>query len=277
METRMTLIGTDKKISSDPLHPFHQRFYSPQLIKPALVNHQYMNEETELPGAAAKPGDDEVKKTSLLRTLVSLALFIAIYYWIFQSWFAVVSLVAVIIFHEAGHFAAMKFFGYKSVNMTFVPFVGAYVSGQATDLSRKNKLIVLLAGPVPGIILGCILFYLYLHYHERIYLQLSMPFLLLNVFNLLPVFPLDGGQFFQTLFFTGSRIFQLFFLYVSIAVLIYLFVKLNYSWPLLFIALLVFYRIGVFILSIRSVTGWMNSALIMPALTMTLQTMSTGK
>jgi stage IV sporulation protein FB len=152
-----------------------------------------MNEENESIALANKPEEGEVKKTSLSRTLISLALFIALDYWIFKSWFAVLLLVSVIFIHEAGHFIAMKFFGYKAVNMTFVPFVGAYVSGTATNLSKKNKLIVLLAGPVPGIIIGSILFYLYRNNYDPLYFQLAAPFLLLNVFNLLPVFPLDGG------------------------------------------------------------------------------------
>ena len=153
------------------------------------------NEPIEL---IQKP-EDEQRKTSLPRTLVSLALFIALDYWLFKSWYAVLLLVTVIFIHELGHFIAMKVFGYKSVNMTFVPFVGAYVSGQVINLSKKNKLIVLLAGPVPGIIIGCIIFYLHQQNFEAAYFKIALSFLALNLFNLLPIFPLDGGQFFQTL------------------------------------------------------------------------------
>ncbi|WP_462249702.1 site-2 protease family protein [Ferruginibacter sp.] len=203
-----------------------------------------MNEENEPATLVIKPEEEEVKKTSLSRTLISLALFIALDYWIFKSWFAVLLLVSVIFIHEAGHFIAMKFFGYKGVNMTFVPFVGAYVSGTATNLSRKNKLIVLLAGPLPGIIIGSILLLLYQNNYNETFRQLSILFLLLNVFNLLPVFPLDGGQFFQTLFFNGSRIIQLIFLSISLCSLIYFFFTLNYAWIFLIIAVLVLLRIG---------------------------------
>lgn len=202
-----------------------------------------MNEEVELPDATAKPEDDHVKKKSFLRTLMSLAVFIAVYYWIFRSWFAVASLVTVIVIHEAGHFIAMKFFGYRSVNMTFVPFVGAYVSGQAINLSRKNKLIVLLAGPVPGIVIGCTLFLLYMHNNNQLFFQLAMPFLLLNLFNLLPVFPLDGGQFLQALFFIGSRIVQMIFLLLSLGAILFFFFKFDHQWYLLVIAAMVLLRI----------------------------------
>ncbi len=203
-----------------------------------------MSEESEPVTLEAKPEEEAFKKTSLSRTLISLALFIALDYWIFKSWLAVLLLVTVIFIHEAGHFIAMKFFGYKGVNMTFVPFVGAYVSGTAINLSKKNKLIVLLAGPIPGIIIGCLLLFLYQKNYNETFRQLAVLFLLLNVFNLLPVFPLDGGQFFQTLFFNGSRLIQLFFLTVSFACLIYFFFKLDYAWPFLIIALLVLNRMG---------------------------------
>ena len=200
--------------------------------------------ENESETIAVKPREEAFKKTSFSRTLFSLALFIALDYWIFKSWFAVLLLVTVIFIHEAGHFIAMKFFGYHSVNMTFVPFVGAYVSGTATNLSKKNKLIVLLAGPLPGIIIGCTLLLLHQNNYNETFRQLAILFLLLNVFNLLPVFPLDGGQFFQTLFFNGSRVIQLIFLVVSFACLIYFFFKLDFTWAFLIIAFLVLLRIG---------------------------------
>jgi stage IV sporulation protein FB len=203
-----------------------------------------MTEEQESSQLVVKPGETAFKKTSLSRTLFSLALFIAVDYWIFQSWFAVLLLVTVIFIHELGHFIAMKIFGYKAVNMTFIPFVGAYVSGRATNLSRKNKLIVLLAGPVPGVIIGCASLYWYQTSFEYIYFQIALPFLLLNTFNLLPVFPLDGGQFFQALFFNGSRIIQLIFLTISLSALVYLFFKLDHAWGLLLVAVLVLMRMA---------------------------------
>ena len=110
----------------------------------------------------------------------------------------------------------MKIFGYKGVNMTFVPFVGAYVSGEAINLSKRNKIIVLLAGPLPGIVIGLFLFYLYQANFNSGYFRAALPFLLLNFFNLVPISPLDGGQIFETLFFSGSRIIQLIFLYISL-------------------------------------------------------------
>src|SRR5436190_22704845 len=99
--------------------------------------------------------------SSLLRTIVSMTIFIAVDYWIFRSWGAVILLVTVIFLHELGHLIAMKVFGYRGINMTFIPFLGAYVSGQATHFSKYKKIIMLLAGPLPGIIIGMVLLFLY--------------------------------------------------------------------------------------------------------------------
>ena len=180
--------------------------------------------------------------TSLLRTLISLGLFIAVDYMLFKSWQAVFLLVGVIFIHELGHFIAMKLFGYKGINMTFVPFVGAYVSGEATDFSKSKKIIMLLAGPIPGIVIGCVLFYLYQQNYDQYFWWASLSFLTLNLFNMLPVSPLDGGQIFETLFFSGNRIIQLLFLVASFVLIVYLAIVLK-LWLLLLIAVLLLLRI----------------------------------
>ena len=180
--------------------------------------------------------------SSLLRTILSLALFIAVDYWIFKSWQAVFLLVSVIFIHEFGHFIAMKIFGYKGINMTFVPFMGAYVSGEATHFSKYKKIIMLLAGPVPGIIIGMALLFLYQQNLNEYYYLAAVAFLLLNVFNLLPVSPLDGGQFIETLFFSGNQIIQIIFLFFSLAVVLYSLYAFQ-SWFLIIIAWLIFMRI----------------------------------
>lgn len=188
-----------------------------------------------------KPEPPE-QRSSLLRTLISLLLFIAVDYMIFKSWLAVLLLVGVILIHEMGHFIAMKAFGYTGVNMTFVPFVGAYVSGETSNFSKRNKIIMLLAGPLPGIVIGLVLFFLYRQGGSFVYFQASLLFLLLNVFNLVPVSPLDGGQFFETMFLSGGKKIQLWFLYISLAAVLFVVIRWE-LWSLILIAIFIFLRI----------------------------------
>src|SRR5262245_1742921 len=63
-------------------------------------------------------------------------------------------LVSVLLFHEAGHYAGMRLFGYRDVRMFFIPFFGAAVSGKRGDVAAWKEGIVLLLGPVPGIVVG---------------------------------------------------------------------------------------------------------------------------
>src|SRR3979409_137030 len=107
---------------------------------------QVSNTLPEVAEGLMKP-EEKSPTTSLGRTIISLVIYIALDYWIFKSWWAVLIFVTTIFVHEMGHFIAMKIFGYKGINMTFVPFVGAYVSGEAVNFSRTKKCIVLLAGP----------------------------------------------------------------------------------------------------------------------------------
>ena len=60
--------------------------------------------------------------------------------------------------HELGHFFAMKYFHYKDLGIFFIPLLGAYVSGSKREVSQKQSAIILLAGPLPGIIIGIALY-----------------------------------------------------------------------------------------------------------------------
>lgn len=79
--------------------------------------------------------------------------------------------------------------------------------------------MVLLAGPVPGIIIGLVLFALSGYYDDSMMLRLSYAFVLLNLLNLLPVYPLDGGQLIKTLFLGSKQLVSDIFVIASIVVI----------------------------------------------------------
>ncbi|WP_336517870.1 site-2 protease family protein [Pollutibacter soli] len=157
-----------------------------------------------------------------LKTLTGLLLYVLVYYAIFREFRHVILLIAVIVFHECGHFLVMKAYGYKDVRMLFIPFLGAFVSGKSEGISPAQKSIMILAGPIPGIIVGVILFFIYLAKPNPLLFEGTVLFLLLNGFNLLPVIPLDGGQLLQTLYFENNVIVQISFLLISALVVVLL-------------------------------------------------------
>src|SRR5437764_1045470 len=86
--------------------------------------------------------------------VVSLVAFAAIELAQSRSIAKLILLVAVLLFHELGHFVGMVGLGYRDVRMFFLPLFGAAVSGRRGGGSQTREAIVLLLGPVPGIGFG---------------------------------------------------------------------------------------------------------------------------
>jgi len=133
-------------------------------------------------------------------TLFSIIIFIASFLIFFTNQINFVFfLIFVLFFHEMGHFLFMKKFKYENVRMLFIPLMGAFVQGSKEKYSQRESLLVVLAGPIPGVIVGCITIVIASHYQLQWALTLSFIFLFLNTINLLPIDPLDGGQLFKLL------------------------------------------------------------------------------
>jgi len=77
---------------------------------------------------------------------------------------------------------------------------------------------VLLSGPVPGIIIGIIIYFIADRQNDWLFLRISYVFVLLNLFNLLPIYPLDGGQLLKTVFIGSREIISTVFIVISVAV-----------------------------------------------------------
>jgi stage IV sporulation protein FB len=174
-----------------------------------------------------------------LRSIVSLAVYLILGYTIFHSLPMLLLITAIIVFHELGHFFAMKFFKYKDLGIFFIPLLGAYVSGSKREVSQKESAVILLAGPLPGIIVGIICYLLSDRYPlfsiEGISLyQTSFLFIILNLINLLPVYPLDGGQLLNRVFLDEDSKLSTVFVFLSAALMCWL------AWKLKFWVLLVF-------------------------------------
>ena len=138
----------------------------------------------------------------------------------FKHWDALAILVGVLFVHELGHYLAMLAFGYGNVRMFFIPLLGAAVSGRGHGAAGWKKVVVALAGPLPGILAGGVLGGLGLYYHRPLLLRIAEMSLLLNGFNLLPVLPLDGGRVVQSLLFCRHWLLDVGFRVAAAAVLI---------------------------------------------------------
>jgi len=139
--------------------------------------------------------------------IVSLGLFIALFALVFSP-LQIACLVGVLLFHEAGHFVGMKWFGYCDVQMFFIPGFGAAVRGVKKDVPAWQEGIVLLLGPLPGLVLGCALF-IADQFSPSAILQTPAQWLVtINFFNLLPLGFLDGGRLCDRLLFQRSHLLE---------------------------------------------------------------------
>ncbi len=101
-------------------------------------------------GQLNRPPRRKLKFSILLVSLVLSALL-----WAQQfTWGQALALVVILLVHESGHALLMRAFGYRDMSMFFVPFVGAVVTGVASELPAWKQALVLLAGPVPGLLVG---------------------------------------------------------------------------------------------------------------------------
>jgi Zn-dependent protease len=171
-----------------------------------------------------KPPGEEPRSTAnvWLRSISSLLLYLAIGYYFFnQDWTLVLVLTGVVVFHELGHFLAMKIYNYTDLGIFFIPLVGAYASGKKKDVSQLQSSIILLAGPVPGILAGVLMFFIVDPGEYDFIFKVCRILVYLNLLNLLPIYPLDGGQLLNRLFLDNSELISKIFLFLSIAVMVW--------------------------------------------------------
>lgn len=121
--------------------------------------------------------------------LVSVAAYATI--WGFQ--FAL-GFVALIFVHEMGHVVALRRHGIKASAPMFIPFMGAVVWARSLGDDALTEARVGLAGPVFGSIAAAGVAIAGLLAHSDLLRALGYAGFLINLFNLLPVPPLDGGR-----------------------------------------------------------------------------------
>ena len=167
-----------------------------------------------------KPDIEEQSKTNINKSLLSLGLFILLFYFFIDDIQVLFLVVLILFIHEMGHFIAMKVFGYNGVNMFFIPLIGAMVTGEKDRISQLQRAIIVLAGPIPGVLIGCgIIAYAQTIGHAGAAVA-GFMFLLINVLNLLPLDPLDGGKLIETLFFSSNEKIKQVFLIASVVFMV---------------------------------------------------------
>lgn len=131
---------------------------------------------------------------------------LAAYSWLFSIEFAI-ALILCLVFHEYGHIKAMKHFGLKTKGIYLIPFVGGLALSDDKINTRWQDVVISIMGPFFGLILSIACLVGYWITDLEILAGLAVFNALLNLFNLLPVLPLDGGHVLKSIAFSiNSRV-----------------------------------------------------------------------
>jgi len=156
------------------------------------------------------------------KNLISLLPFLLLFGMLYQWDIGLLSMITgIILIHELGHAIAMKIFQYHDVSILFIPLLGGAATGEKMEPSQKEECIVLLSGPLPGIILGTLLWIFPIELEWMNTNKLAIYLVVINVFNLLPVLPLDGGRLLKNLYFEKNDTITRIFLFLSLGALVY--------------------------------------------------------
>ena len=133
------------------------------------------------------------KLGKLLTTGGTMIISMAAYSLIF-GWPYAIGFVLLIFFHELGHFVAARQRGLDVGAPTFIPFVGAWIQMKEIPHNVETEAYVGFAGPLAGSAAALCCYWLAWEYDSQLLLALAYSGFMLNLFNLIPVSPLDGGR-----------------------------------------------------------------------------------
>jgi Zn-dependent protease len=127
--------------------------------------------------------------TTSASMLVSIGAYSLIWGWKFAIGFVLLLLV-----HELGHVIQLRREGIPASAPMFIPFLGALVAMKQLPKDAAAEARVGLAGPVLGSLAALVPLAIYGLTGEELFKALAFVGFFLNLFNLLPVLPLDGGR-----------------------------------------------------------------------------------
>jgi Zn-dependent protease len=132
-------------------------------------------------------------KLKLFTTSASMLVSIAAYQLIF-GWLFSVGFVLLLLLHELGHVFQLRREGVKASAPMFIPFLGAVISAKSMGDDAGAEARVGLAGPILGSIATLVPLVIWAATGSHFWQALAFIGFFLNLFNLLPILPLDGGR-----------------------------------------------------------------------------------
>lgn len=186
---------------------------------------------------------------SSLKILAMVALGVVFFgiYWFAVSWQFAALLIGALVFHEYGHIWAMQRCGMKVNGLYLIPFVGGAAVTKDRPPSQRAMVTIALMGPIFGFALAVVT--------AIAYVVTGSPFLkgatawmaLINLFNLLPTGPLDGGHVLRSIAYSVPRSIGQTIMFTGVVLGGYLALRFGHViWILWIVALLAWMAYGDF-------------------------------
>ncbi|MBV8172199.1 MAG: site-2 protease family protein [Candidatus Eremiobacteraeota bacterium] len=122
------------------------------------------------------------------------SLIVSIWAWsTLWGWSFATGFVLLILVHELGHVAAIRAYGMKASLPMFIPFLGAFVA-HPKAANPQTEAVIALAGPVAGGLGALACLFAGLATGAPYWYALASVMFLINLFNMVPIPPLDGGH-----------------------------------------------------------------------------------
>lgn len=133
------------------------------------------------------------KLGKLLTTGGTMLLSIVAYAFVF-GWKYAVGFVALLFVHEMGHYVAARQRGLAVGAPTFIPFLGAWIELKDIPHDAETEAFVGLGGPLLGSVGALGAYFLARSWDADWLLAVSYAGFFINLFNLIPLSPFDGGR-----------------------------------------------------------------------------------
>ena len=117
-----------------------------------------------------------------------------IFYASQNGWAFGAGFVLMLLIHELGHAVAIRGAGLRAGYPVFIPGFGALIALKDQPRDPRVEAEIALAGPVAGGVAALSAAALYYLSHDRLFLALASTGFMLNLFNMIPLSPLDGGR-----------------------------------------------------------------------------------
>jgi Zn-dependent protease len=207
-------IRLDSQLSWQPFLIQYQLFANDALVSAGERNHKDIEQQQPVVAPVkqqkislvglASLGFKLLKSAKVIKVVLAGAS-VAAYSWLFSFQFAL-ALLACLVFHEYGHIRAMQYFGMKTKGIYLIPFLGGLALSDEKINTRWQDVVISIMGPTFGLLLSLACLLAYWFTGNVFFAGLATFNALLNLFNLLPILPLDGGHILKSISFSMNSI-----------------------------------------------------------------------